>query len=225
LTLRSGTSTFLEKEKLLLRRVRFGELAESRHLLRELFMEIQLDEALFPGILRPRLLELILVVSRGAVRGGASVLQVQEIKSRVVAEINSAVIPVEMLAASERAVVSLAESVKLTGRVNPATHTVLQAAFYLRRNYHRPLRLEEVAREVRISPFYLARIFKLDMGCTIREYLTRLRIERAKDLLQDPSLHVNEVARRVGFSDSGYFTKVFKQAEGITPTEFQRRYG
>ncbi|MBI2873671.1 MAG: hypothetical protein HYY09_01150, partial [Firmicutes bacterium] len=49
MTLRSGTSTFLEKEKLLLRRVRFGELAESRHLLRELFMEIQLDEALFPG--------------------------------------------------------------------------------------------------------------------------------------------------------------------------------
>ena len=54
-------------------------------------------------------------------------------------------------------------------------------------------------------------------------YLTELRVEKAKELLEDMTINVKDISQKVGFRDSSYFTKVFKRITGVTPSEY--RYG
>ena len=60
-----------------------------------------------------------------------------------------------------------------------------------------------------------------ELGCTIMEFLTKIRIEEAKKMLRDPQYNVVQVADALGFKDPGYFTKVFKKSEGITPSQYR----
>ncbi len=73
-----------------------------------------------------------------------------------------------------------------------------------------------------MSSPYLSRIFKEQTGEGINHYITRLRIERAMELLHDPSLKIADVAVRSGYDNIPYFTKVFKKVVGVTPQEYKK---
>ncbi|MCL6548662.1 MAG: AraC family transcriptional regulator, partial [Alicyclobacillus sp.] len=92
---------------------------------------------------------------------------------------------------------------------------------FLQHNFHRPLKLEEIARQGQLSPFHFARVFKRATGCSVMEYLMRLRMEQAKHLLAETELPVREVAEKVGMPDQSYFSKLFKRHVQKTPTEFR----
>lgn len=78
-----------------------------------------------------------------------------------------------------------------------------------------------IADAFKISPSYLSRIFKSDMGIGIVEYIHRIRIDAAKDLLMDPNLTIDTVAQMVGFSNRWVLTRVFKKTVGITPGAYR----
>ncbi|WP_169447419.1 response regulator [Paenibacillus fonticola] len=84
-----------------------------------------------------------------------------------------------------------------------------------------PLTLKMLAEEVYLHPTYLGRIFKETTGQSFSQYLTGLRIEKAKSLLSDPSLKVYEVCEQVGYSDPAHFTHIFKKIVGVTPHEYK----
>ncbi|WP_151734316.1 response regulator [Paenibacillus tengchongensis] len=84
------------------------------------------------------------------------------------------------------------------------------------------LSLKLMADELYMNPTYLGRIFKEDMGEGFSSMLTRLRIKRAKELLEDVTVKVYEVSERVGFRDPAYFSLLFKKAVGVTPQEYQK---
>jgi len=81
--------------------------------------------------------------------------------------------------------------------------------------------IEEVAGELGLSSGHLSRIFKRGTGSTFVDYLMRVRIKRAMELLRDPSVKVYEVADLVGYMDARYFAQVFKKIVGLTPREFK----
>lgn len=83
--------------------------------------------------------------------------------------------------------------------------------------YAETLTLDLLAKELYLSPVYLSRIFKKETGKNFKEYLTEVRISKARELLKDESLTVNEVAQMVGYNDPGYFSKAYKQKYGYTP--------
>ncbi len=72
-----------------------------------------------------------------------------------------------------------------------------------------------------VSPYYFTRLFKEEPGETFLEYLTRLRIDCAKELMKDPAVSIKDICTRVGYSDPNYFSRIFKKAEGKTPTEYR----
>ena len=84
-------------------------------------------------------------------------------------------------------------------------------------------------REIRAIGYntdYFRRCFREELGCSPLEYLTRLRISRAKGLLTQRTFEsVEKVARLSGFADSFYFSKLFKQHTGLSPREYRRRFG
>lgn len=98
---------------------------------------------------------------------------------------------------------------------------IQKARTYIDQNYARDLSLDDVAREVGISPYYFSKLFKEQTGQNFIDYLTRLRIETAKRLLVDPAMSVKEVCLRSGYSNQNYFSRIFKKSTGMTPTEYR----
>jgi two-component system response regulator YesN len=91
---------------------------------------------------------------------------------------------------------------------------------YIQKHYHEEITLTELAEKVFISRNYLCDIFKKATGETFHGYLTRVRMEKAKQLVMEGKLHVYEIAQRVGYKNVPYFSTVFKKYfSGISPTE------
>jgi AraC-like DNA-binding protein len=99
---------------------------------------------------------------------------------------------------------------------------VREALAYIKLHYKEPLTREKIARHVSLSPAYFSSLFKSHTGYTPVEYIHRLRLDRARQLLRTTDLSVREVAEQVGFADSFYFTRLFTKDTGISPREYRQ---
>jgi len=93
------------------------------------------------------------------------------------------------------------------------------AKAFLSEHFERDFAVEEIAESLGISKAYLMREFKKETGQTVNQFLTALRIERAKELLADHN--VTDTAFGVGYNDSGYFGTIFRKYTGQTPLQFK----
>lgn len=101
---------------------------------------------------------------------------------------------------------------------------VEQAVAYIRQNYSNPdISVSMVAEYLDISEGYLSRIFKKETDYTFINYLTHYRIHSAMNLLKDTRMKIYEVADKVGYLDTTYFSTLFKRLIGVSPSEFQDR--
>lgn len=97
------------------------------------------------------------------------------------------------------------------------------AAGYVRNNYHHTeLLISDVASFVGIEKHYLSMLFSSKMGISPKEYLITTRIDKAKQLLADDTLSIQEVARSVGYVDPLYFSRIFKKYVGVSPQAFRK---
>jgi two-component system response regulator YesN len=100
---------------------------------------------------------------------------------------------------------------------------VVVAQRYIDAHYSEPaLSLEEVAASAQISPGYLSRLLKLETGFSFVDYLTRVRITRAMQIMNDPAVKVYEVAEAVGYQSQHYFSRAFKRVFGQPPVEYRK---
>ena len=96
---------------------------------------------------------------------------------------------------------------------------------YLKQNHTRDINSEEISKVLGCSRSKWSREFNRTAGMNLREYINKLRIEDAKTLLLNSRLSVTEIAYSVGFSDSNYFTNIFKKQTGKTPIAFRKQKG
>ncbi len=92
---------------------------------------------------------------------------------------------------------------------------------YIQNNYSKDISLDDVSRTVNISPYYFSKIFKEETGGGFVEYLTGIRIEKAKELLNTTEYSIKEICSMVGYADPNYFSRSFKKNVGVTPTEYK----
>ncbi|THF83908.1 AraC family transcriptional regulator [Cohnella fermenti] len=95
-----------------------------------------------------------------------------------------------------------------------------QAMIYLQTNYRCDISLDNCAEQVGCNPFFLSKTFKQVTGKNFIDYLTELRTDKAKELLRETELRINEIAELVGYQHS-YFNRIFKKLEGMTPTHYR----
>jgi signal transduction histidine kinase/AraC-like DNA-binding protein len=102
-----------------------------------------------------------------------------------------------------------------------AQQLVRKAVAYIHQNYGEPVSREDLARHVGMSSDYLTYCFRKETGLTPITYLNRYRISKAKLLLAEGSQSITEIALAVGFSDSGYFSRLFRREAGISPESYR----
>ncbi|MBC8101166.1 MAG: helix-turn-helix transcriptional regulator, partial [Cytophagales bacterium] len=101
--------------------------------------------------------------------------------------------------------------------------TVAAAVRYLEEHFRAPVRVEQVAASVFLSPDRFTEVFAQGMGRTPRDYLRHLRVEEAKMLLATTDLPLARIAEASGFKEAAYFTRVLRTATGKTPSAYRRQ--
>ena len=109
-------------------------------------------------------------------------------------------------------------------RENEESRPIRQAKEYILTHYMYPLTLEEVSCVAGFNPSYFSTFFKKKCGSGFLEYLSEVRVNKAKELLRTTDLGVAEISEKVGYADARHFTSIFKKLTGIKPTEFRKLY-
>jgi two-component system, response regulator YesN len=98
---------------------------------------------------------------------------------------------------------------------------ILDAISYVSMNLEKRVSLEEVAGYLFLNQSYFSRLFKKEMGETFVEYVTKMKITRAKELLEQTADSVGKICERLGYDNQSYFIKLFKNHVGFTPIEYR----
>lgn len=106
---------------------------------------------------------------------------------------------------------------------NAEPPAIIRAKQFINEHQAEELSLDQVAQSVHTSKFYFCKMFKKATGINFTDYLSRVRTERAKDLLLNRNLRISEIAYEVGFQSLTHFNRVFKRILGQSPTDYRTR--
>ncbi|MFD0695191.1 response regulator [Paenibacillus sp. GCM10027628] len=98
---------------------------------------------------------------------------------------------------------------------------VLDACQYVSLHLTKKISLDEVAEQLFLNPSYFSRLFKKETGETFIEYVSRMKVERAKELLDQTNMSVAKICESLGYDNHSYFIKMFKTVAGVTPLEYR----
>jgi AraC-like DNA-binding protein len=115
----------------------------------------------------------------------------------------------------------LMEEQHLSRMEQTTKRAILECARYIEQHYRETLERNALARKFSISTSYFSVLFKKYVGCSPVQYITRVRIAKAMELLKDSNLPVSAVALEVGYNDPLYFSRVFSRQVGLTPRQFR----
>jgi two-component system response regulator YesN len=110
--------------------------------------------------------------------------------------------------------------VRQQNTIDYSNNVVQMTKEYLEKHYAEDISLENVAEQVNISPQYFSKLIKKNTGFNFIDWLSMLRVKKAKELLINSNYTVKEVCFMVGYKDPNYFSRIFKKRIGITPSEF-----
>lgn len=102
--------------------------------------------------------------------------------------------------------------------------TLKPAIEYIYKNKSENITVEKMANVCHISQSYFSRLFSKEMGDSFSNYISKLKIKWAKDLLEESDMSVSQISDELGFNEPGYFIKIFKKYEGITPSVYKKYY-
>lgn len=213
----------IEKERELLSLIAGGDKENSQRLLDEILHHIIAYSTDFEKA-KTRVLELVVLLSRAALEGGADVEQIFGLNYKYLNQINS-YMTVEQLSNWLSNIMDRFADCLFSIPDVKHTDTIYKAIEYIRQNYSKKITLEDVAGHVYLSPSYFSKIFKNEVDVSFSNYLNRLRVENSKRLLLNSDLSLSEVSEMLGFEDQSYFSKVFKKSTGVTPSKYRQRHG
>lgn len=99
---------------------------------------------------------------------------------------------------------------------------VQRARAYILANLSNDISVKDVAEHIHLNPEYFSKLFKKEMGENVKNYMLRIKVDAAKDMLKNPNIPVSIVSLELGYSNFSHFTQMFKKHEGITPSEYRK---
>jgi YesN/AraC family two-component response regulator len=220
----SARSYPLDKEKELISLISIGDKPGSQKVLNEIFGHIFFSTGGNFEVIKARVLELIVLLSRAALEGGADVEQIFGLNYKYLGQIHSFKTVEELAFWLSKIMARFTDCVFNLTNVKHVD-VIYRAVDYVKRNYMKKITLEEVASHVYLSPSYFSKIFKEEMNTNFNTYLNNIRIEMSKKLLLDDSIVLVDISNLVGYEDQSYFSKVFKKVTGVSPGKYRESRG
>lgn len=213
-------SGYLKKEKSFLRYIRLGDKIRAEKNLQDLLTCVFNKAAGDKNIIRVCIFELATVVSRAAVEGGAEAERTMLLLKNFNNEIDRCE-RIEEYFCKIQALIGkfLDDSLALANKRHLSL--VNDAKNFIMENHSKPIKIEDVAAYLFISPSHLSHLFQQVVRCTVNDYITRVRIEKAVELMKKPELSVEQVSKAIGFLNQSYFTKIFRKHIGVTPLVYR----
>ena len=212
----------MKKEKELVARIKLGDKIGAKTILNKLVGEILFKNSENRDVRKARILELIVVISRAAVEAGANIEKLLGLNYTYICELSKINKDEALYKWMIKVFSSFMEEVSRSS--NKKNMAIVERAMKcMRINYNKNLTLSKIAKAACVNAYYLSHLFKKELGMTVVDYLTKVRIEEAKRLLQNDKMSIIEIALEVGYEDQSYFSKVFKRNEHTTPMVYRKR--
>ena len=209
-----------EKEKALTTKLKTKDIESAKALLNDLLGYVFFSEGNNLEVIKTRSLEIVSLLSRAAIEGGATSDNVLKVNNQVIRELQT----VNNL---DDLCYKLQESIEVFTHCmfdyipSKSGELTKKAIRYISKNYASNLTLNQVADHVHLNPAYFSSLFKQSTGSSFKEYLNMVRIEESKRLLSNTDYSIMDISQAVGFEDQSYFTKIFKKYTGLTPREYR----
>ena len=214
----------IQKEHELLNAISRANKSESQRLLNEILGHIFFSSGHNPAVIRARALELVVLISRAALDGGADMERIFDLGFTYLNQIQKMRSVDDIAYWLSRVMVRFSDLVFNLSDMKHAD-VMMKALRYIGARFTGPLTLDEVAAAVSLSPTYFSKIWNEEMKCRFTAYLNRLRIERGKVLLRSSDTPLVDISGLLGYDDQSYFTKVFKKLVGQSPGRFREAAG
>ncbi len=214
----------LEKERMLLKQISRADSKGARETLNEILGSVFFQSDKNFDVVKSRILELIVLLSRAALEGGADVEQIFGMNYQYINKIHS-FSTVDELAFWLSKIITRFTDLVFTLKSVKHADIIYKAIDYINNNFTKKITLDDVAGAVYLSPAYFSKVFKEQTGSSFTQYLNRLRIEESKTLLRNSSIPLVDIAGMVGYEDQSYFSKVFKKVTGSTPGRYRDTRG
>lgn len=118
----------------------------------------------------------------------------------------------------------LKNAISSAPREDAAKDTVPRAIDFILSNLSRDISVKDVADYVSFSPEYFSKLFKKETGENVKNYILRVKVEAAKDLLKNPNIPISMIALELGYGNFSHFTQMFRKHESITPSEYRKQF-
>lgn len=207
----------VNKEKILTYKMIIGDDSGALEVFEEIFWWLSENYKDDLDKIKSNLIELLIVVKRGvAVEIKENDIFEKNFLMEMIKTKNAMELRSSYLNYLKNFIVNLAEF-----RQRELSGLISKAIKYINENYHENISLDDVAKEMNMSYHYFSKFFKESVGKNFVDYLTELRIEKSKNMLKDLGISIKEICNEIGYCDPNYFSKIFKKATGMTPTEYR----
>jgi YesN/AraC family two-component response regulator len=212
----------IDTEKKLQRYITSGDKKSAQRALNEILGAIFFASGADFEAIKARVTELLVLLSRAAIEGGAEPSRIFGLNRDYLSEISS----FENVEDLSNWLASMLSS--FTGLVFAApdakhTETIQKVMEYVNSNYMNRISLNDVSEHVSFSVSYLSRMFKEEKGISLTSYINEVRIRAAKLLIKQSDISLSQAAYLCGFDDQSYFSKVFKRITGTTPGKYREQ--
>ncbi|TVR55661.1 MAG: helix-turn-helix domain-containing protein [Spirochaetaceae bacterium] len=214
----------VEKERELLAGIRAGRPDRAQKALNEILGHIFFAGGRNMDLVRQRVKELVVLLSRAALEGGADVEEVFGLNYRYLEKLDEQKDLNDLAHWMARILRRFSDCMFLLKEVKHVD-AMRKSTEYIKHRMSEKVTLDAVARHVNLSSPYFSRIFKDEMKMSFVTYLNTARVERSKELLRATDLRLAEIAALAGFEDQSYFTKVFKRTTGTSPGRYRETGG
>ncbi|MEG1523680.1 MAG: AraC family transcriptional regulator [Clostridia bacterium] len=209
-------------ERELLRSIQSADKSRSQELLNQLLGHIFLASGSDLDVIKSRTYELLVLISRAAINGGADTEHSFLLNHMYLRELQL-IDNIDQLCYWLNSVIESFMESTFEFRSSKHRDIICKSSIYMQQHCTEKITLEDVAKHVYLSPNYFCKVFKDEMGESFSVHLNRLRMERSKLLLEDRSLKLTQISALLGYDDQSYFTKIFKKYVGVPPKEYRKK--
>ncbi len=213
----------LDKQDEIIRKVKLGDSSGAREILNEFLGSIFFESGMNFDVIKVRIIELIVMISRAAIEAGAGAEELLGLNYSYLTELNKVTDLEELLDQVKSILENFMDKVA-TIKDKKRSVRLQKMRDYINRNFTRKISARDVAREAELSVGRALHLFREGTGLSLTSYINKMKIEYARYLLLNTEIALADLADELGYFDQSHFTKNFKRLEKITPSHFRLKF-